>query len=430
MERKIEKQLLAWKRSVNRLPLIVQGPRQVGKTYSLLSFGKLHYKNVHYFNFESNRGLQAIFDPDLSPHRILRDLSVISGETILENESLIFFDEIQACEQALTSLKYFAEEAQNYHIVAAGSLLGVAVNREKYSFPVGKVKMISMYPLDFEEFLWAQGKREAVSMIRDSFTDNKPCSLHSAFLQLYKTFICLGGMPQVVKEFAASNDYHLAASIQKNILDAYIADMAKYASATETVRIMAAFNSVPAQLAKENHKFQYKVIKSGAKAGVYETPLDWLRVSGIVIFCQKIISGKFPLNAYLEPASFKVFLTDTGLLCLRYGISLNAMLSGFSGYNEIKGALAENHVASSLASNGYTPYYWESQGKAEIDFVIQNSEGQIIPLEVKSSENVRSKSLQQFVMKYNPPYSIRISTKNFGMENNIKSIPLYAAFCL
>jgi predicted AAA+ superfamily ATPase len=237
-------------------------------------------------------------------------------------------------------------------------------------------------------------------------------------------------MPQVVREYTETNDFNFVVALQKNINDGYIADMAKYTTSMETVRIISAFNSIPAQLAKENRKFQYKIIKTGAKATVYEAPLDWLRASGVIIKCQKVHEGRFPLSAYSEPASFKVYMTDTGLLCARYGIPPAALLSEVSGFNEIKGTLAENFVASVLVSNGYIPYYWESQGKAEVDFVIQNNMGQVIPIEVKSSENVRSRSLQQFISRYKPAYSIRISTKNFGFENNIKSVPLYACFCI
>jgi uncharacterized protein len=430
MERKIQDILLKWKRSKNRKPLIVQGARQVGKTYTLLNFGKANYKNVLYFNFESSRDLKLIFERDLSPARILSELAILSGETIMENESLIFFDEIQACERALTSLKYFYEEAPSYQIVAAGSLLGVALNREQSSFPVGKTEIISMYPLDFEEFLWAMDQKGAVSVIQDSFEKNKECRLHSIFLDYYKKYLCIGGMPQIVREYIGSGDFNFVISLQKNISDAYIADMSKYASAADTVKIMAAFNSIPAQLAKENRKFQYRIIKTGAKANVYETSIDWLRVSGIIVICNKIREGRFPVNAYAEPSSFKIFMTDTGLLCSRYGITLSSIMSEISGINDIKGILAENYVASALQSNGYKPFYWESQGKAEVDFIIQNIQGDVIPVEVKSSENVRSKSLQQFVTKYNPAYSIRVSTKNFGLENNIKSIPLYAVFCI
>jgi len=430
MERKIQNKLQEWKKSPHRKPLIIQGARQVGKTYSILNFGKANYKNLLYFNFESNGELKRLFERDLSPQRILRELSALSGETILEGDSLIIFDEIQACELALTSLKYFNEEAPTYHLIAAGSLLGVAINREKYSFPVGKVDMITLYPLDFEEFLWALNQHDAINLIRESFNTDTPTPLHQLFLDYYKKYMCIGGMPQVVKEYIETDDYNFVMSSQKNINDAYIADMSKYATPSETMRIMSVYNSIPSQLAKENRKFQYSQIKTGARAVLYETPLEWLRASGIVIICHKVNTGKLPIIAYMDPASFKVFVSDTGLLCSQYGLTLSAMLSEVAGYNDIKGSLAENYVASVLISNGYSIYYWESQGKAEVDFVIQNSAGQVIPIEVKSSENVRSKSLQQFISRYDPPYSIRISAKNFGFENNIKSVPLYAVFCI
>jgi predicted AAA+ superfamily ATPase len=430
MERKIQSKLLSWKESLHRKPLIIQGARQVGKTYSILNFGKSNYKNLLYFNFENNGELNNIFERDLSPQRILRELSILSGETIFEGDSLIIFDEIQASERALTSLKYFNEEAPSYHLIAAGSLLGVATNREKHSFPVGKVDIITLYPLGFEEFLWALNQHAAIDLIKESFNANTSTPLHQTFLDYYKKYLCVGGMPQVVKEYIETDDYNFVMSSQKNINDVYIADMSKYATPSETLRIMSVFNSIPSQLSKENRKFQYSLIRSGARAAMYETPLDWLKASGIVIICHKVNEGKMPLIAYREPVSFKVFISDTGLLCSKYGLSLSTMLSEVAGYNDIKGSLAENYVATSLISNGNTIYYWESQGKAEVDFVIQNKDGQVIPIEVKSSENVRSKSLQQFVTRYNPAYSIRISTKNFGFENNIKSVPLYAVFCI
>jgi len=430
MERKIEKYLLSWKEDKNRKPLIVNGSRQVGKTFSIMKFGRSYYKNLIYLNFESNRDLHSVFERSLSPSVIIRELSVLSGETILENDSLIFFDEIQACERALTSLKYFAEDAAGFHVIAAGSLLGIVINREKYSFPVGKVTMVRMYPLDYEEFLWALGKKEACPIIRDSFDTNKPCPLHELFLDLYRTYLCIGGMPNAVKEFIQTNDYTFVVPVQKNISDSFIADMVKYATPSEAVRIMSVYQSLPSQLAKENKKFQYRLIRSGARSNQYETPMDWLKASGIVIICPKVSSGFMPLVASMEPSFFKVFMTDTGLLCSQFGIPLASMLSEFAGFNEIKGALAENYVAAALEFNGHRIFYWESQGKAEVDFVIQDKNGNIIPLEVKSSENVRSKSLQQFIHKYSPAYSIRVSAKNFGFENNIKSVPLYSIFCI
>ena len=430
MERKIEKYFASWKKSSGRMPLMVVGARQVGKTYSILSFGNSNYNNVVYFNFESNPELQGIFQRDLNPVRIVQELSVLAGKTITPENTLLFFDEIQACEQALTSLKYFNEKANEYHIIAAGSLLGVAVNRNQYSYPVGKVEKINMYPLDFEEFLWALDQKSGCRLIAEHFDTNIEFSLHSKFIDLFNHYLTIGGMPQVVKEFIEKRDFNFVVALQKNINDAYVADMAKYATPDETTRIMAAFNTIPAQLAKENRKFQYKLIKTGARAHEFETALDWLQASGVANKCVKITEGKFPLQLYTENAAFKIYLSDNGLLCSKYGIAPHFLISGNRIIDNIKGALTENFVMNSLISNQFQPYYWESQGKAEVDFVVQMNDGKVIPIEVKSSENVRSKSLKQFINKYKPAYSVRVSTKNFGFENGIKSIPLYALHCL
>lgn len=430
MERKIENRLLNWKKNANRLPLLLQGARQVGKTYSLLQFGRQHYMNVAYFNFESSRDLHSIFDRDLSPYRILRELSSYTSSPLVQADTLIVFDEIQACERALTSLKYFAEEAPQYHIAAAGSLLGISINRKSYSFPVGKVELLNMHPMDFEEFLHAQGKEQAISIIRECYLSNESCSLHDIFMDEYRNFLGIGGMPQVVKEFLASGDINFVMALQKNIIDAYVADMAKYAGPAETVRILAAFNSIPTQLARENRKFQYKIIKTGARASNYESAIDWLVASAAINKCTKVTQGNAPLTAFAEHSSFKIYMADTGLLCARYGFSPELLRHESAGWHSIKGALTENYVANTLIGNGYLPFYWESQGKAELDFVIQNQAGEVIPIEVKSSDNVRSKSLQQYIIRYKPLWSLRISAKNFGFESNIKSVPLYAAFCI
>lgn len=430
MKRKIVKSLIEWKNSKDRKPLVLQGARQVGKTYSALTFGKEYYKNTAYFNFENNSELSKVFQRDLNPERIIKELSVISGQSIFKEDTLIFFDEIQACERALTSLKYFNENANEYHIIAAGSLLGVAVNRERYSFPVGKVDIKTLYPLDFEEFLMALEKDNYIELIKESFEQDVPLSCHETMLDIYKIYLVVGGMPAAVKEYVEKNDFNFVLSIQKNINDSYIADMAKYATPNETTKIMAAFNSIPAQLAKDNRKFQYKVIKSGARAHEYETPIDWLKASGVIIKCYKCNEGKLPLSAYTDFNSFKVYMTDTGLLCSQFGIPANAVVVDTPLLNGFKGVLTENYVAFSLSVNNYGVYYWESNGQAEVDFIIQDNMGNIIPIEVKAADNVRAKSLQQFVKKYNPPYAIRVSAKNFGFENGIKSVPLYATFLI
>ena len=426
----MSKKLLDWKNNKEKTPLILYGARQVGKTYTILSFGKENYKNVAYINFEDNTEISKIFEQNLEVERITQELSVKLGITILEEDTLIFFDEIQACERALTSLKYFAESKKKYHVVAAGSLLGIAINRQKYSFPVGKVKMLTLYPLDFEEFLWALDKKDLANMIRQAFSEDKEFSLHSLANQYYRLYLAIGGMPRAILEYKEKQDMDFVTAILKDINNSYIADMAKYATSTETTKIMAVYNIISAQLAKENKKFQYKLIKSGARAYEYETAINWLNASGIINQCTKIKEGKLPLLAFIEPESFKIYMSDVGLLCNKFGIPTNIVIVENDNMNDFKGALAENYVCNSLVQCGLKPYYWESNGKAEVDFVVQDKEGNIIPIEVKSSIHTRSKSLNVFKSLYKIPYSIRISTKNFGFENDIKCIPLYSVFCL
>ena len=430
MERKIIEALKRWKASPKRMPLLLGGARQVGKTYTALTFGKQYYKNTAYFNMEDSSEIISIFERDLDPARIVSELSVKLGEAIYPDDTLIIFDEIQACERALTSLKYFCEKAPQYHIIAAGSLLGVALKREKYSFPVGKVDMMTLYPLDFEEFLWATGHEKLCAMIQDSFSGFTPLSLHDTALDLYKTYLVVGGMPKAVSEYVETKDFDFVTAAQKSLNDAYIADMAKYATPQDTTRIMAAWGSVPAQLSKENHKFQYKVIKSGARAYEYETAIDWLKAAGMVNICTRVREGKMPLAAFADNDSFKLYMMDTGLLCSKFSIAANVVLHSPHSFDGFKGALAENYIMQALTVNGFEPFYWSSPGKAKLDFVIQDRSGNILPLEGKSADTVKAKSLRTFVSLYEPPYAIRVSAKNFGFENNIKSIPLYALFCL
>ena len=430
MERKMSKILTDWKNDKEKMPLIVYGARQVGKTYTILSFGKENYKNVAYINFEGNTEISKVFEQDLDVERIIKELSIKLGISIFEEDTLVFFDEIQSCERALTSLKYFAESETKYHVIAAGSLLGVAINRQKYSFPVGKVKMVTLYPFDFEEFLWALDRKDLADMIRQAFEDNREFSLHSLANEYYRLYLAIGGMPRAILEYKEKQDMDFVTSILNDINNSYIADMAKYATHTETTKIMAVYNSVSAQLAKENKKFQYKLIKSGARAYEYETAINWLNASGIINQCTKVREGKLPLSAFIEPESFKIYMSDVGLLCNKFNIPVNIILVDNDIMNDFKGALAENYVCDALVECGLKPYYWESNGKAEVDFIIQDKKGNIIPIEVKSSTHTRSKSLNVFKSLYKIPYSIRISTKNFGFENNIKCIPLYSVFCL
>ena len=307
MERKIVTELLNWKNNPEKHPLLLQGARQVGKTYILLSFGKEHYKNVVYFSLEESRDTRNIFERDLNPERIIKELAAQCGQSILPGDTLIIFDEIQACERALTSLKYFSERAPQYHIIAAGSLLGVAVKREYFSFPVGKVDMLHLYPMDFDEFLWAIEEEKLHDLIREAYNGFTPLSLHDTAMDLYRTYLVVGGMPRAVHEYAQKRDFDFVAAVQRTLNDSYIADMAKYASPIETTRNMAVWDSVPAQLAKENRKFQYKIIRSGARSKDYETAMDWLRAAGMINKCVNITEGKLPLKAYEQPDVFKIY---------------------------------------------------------------------------------------------------------------------------
>lgn len=427
MERKIETKLKQWMKNKNRQPLIVQGARQVGKTYSIVEFGRKHFSNMLYLNFESNNQLSRVFDRDLFPGRIINELSVLTGEPVIEGKTLLFFDEIQSCSRALTSLKYFCEEAPGCHVIAAGSLLGVSINRDNSSYPVGKVDIIKMYPLDFEEYLWAIRGKDAAELIRDSFNEFTQSSLHETFNDFYRTYIYTGGMPQVVKEHSETGDTPMLDVIKKSINNAYIADMARYADRNETVRIIAAYGSLPAQLAKENHKFQYKTIRSGARSADYGTAVEWLKAAGVVTACRRVSEGRYPVSTFEDPTAFKLYHSDTGLLTAMSGITAKEYLGRAS--DRFRGAIAENSVAVALSSSDYEIYYWESQGRAEVDFVIEKA-GEVIPIEVKSGDNVRSKSLAEFIKRYSPPFSYRVSFKNFGNENNIRSVPFYSLFCL
>ncbi len=432
MKRKIEQKLLDWKLNRSSYPLILNGVRQVGKTYSLVEFGSKNYDNYAYFNFEDNRPLAELFDADFDIPRLIKSLGVLNNQTITENNTLIIFDEIQCCERALTSLKYFNEHSSNYHIVAAGSLLGVAIKRDLFSFPVGKVDFLNMYPLDFEEFLWANDQYDLAEMIRTYYDRMSEFPLHLKALDWYYKYITVGGMPNAVSTYIHQDNYIFVQNIQKNINLSYTADMARYVSAQEANKIMDAWDSIPAQLAKEtNKKFQYAKIRSGARAYDYISPINWLKNSGIIYKCTRVTEWKTPLIAYADNDQFKIYMSDIGLLFVRYGISADSFLYDRNLSDITRGGLTENYVMQALKANEYEPYYWSMpSGGGELDFILQNDKGDLIPIECKSGRHVRANTLKKFMETVNPPYGIRISEKNFGYENNIKSIPLYAVFCI
>jgi predicted AAA+ superfamily ATPase len=430
MHRKIETLFLEWKNKKDRMPLLLYGARQVGKTYILNDFGDRHFRNMVYINLETNLSVADYFSDDVTPKRLIRFLETTVNDLITPGETLIFFDEVQSCERALTSLKYFCELAPEYHVAAAGSLLGVAINREHYSFPVGKVTSATLHPLDFEEFLWATGKELLAAEIRSCFEDIRPMpeALHQKATELFRCYLITGGMPACVDSFAKKEKLVLIPSIQNEIANNYVADMAKYANPAEAVKIRACYNSIPAQLAKENKKFQYKTVQKGGSATLFGASIDWLVQAGVVMKCKKIHHAFNPIPVYEDLSSFKLYMSDVGLLTMKSGIPQQTVLSGEA--NLFMGAVVENYIAQALASKGYPLYYWTSEHTAEIDFVMQK-ETDIISIEVKKGIRTRSKSMSVFSQKYAPAYSIRFSEKNFGQgDNNILAIPHYAAFCV
>ena len=431
MYRKISKYLDEWKASGHRKPLILQGARQVGKTFSVLEFGRTKYDNVAYFNFETTPVLNDTFEGDISPKTLIPVLSHICGQTIVRERTLIVFDEVQLCERALTSLKYFCEEAPEYHIIALGSLLGVAVNRAKYSFPVGKVDMKTLYPMDIEEFMLALGEDMLVDKIRECFDNDSPmpAALHESAMRLYREYLIVGGMPECVVQYAGTKDFILVRTIQDSILAAYLNDMSKYNNLNEIKKTRLAYDNVTVQLSKKNTRFQYKLIKKGARAAEFENAIEWLTLSGIVSQVYKAGQIKKPLENYKDIDSFKIYISDTGLLIAKKDLRAGDVLFMSNELDDFKGGMVENYVNIHLTYNGYRTFYWESERGAEIDFIIQR-DGKIIPVEVKSADNTRAKSLKVYMDTYSPEYAVKLSSKNFGFEDGKKTVPLYAVFCL
>ena len=431
MERKIAQFLIEWKNSQYRKPLILQGARQTGKTYSLLVFGREQYDNVAYFNFETNPALIKTFDESIEPDYLIPVLSRICGQSIIKERTLVIFDEVQLCERALTSLKYFYDIAPEYHIVVAGSLLGVAVNRKIFSFPVGKVDIKTLYPMDMEEFLFAFGERDLISQIRTCFKTDMPMPsvLHEAALSYYRQYLITGGMPECVKKYIETKDFILLRHTQSLLLESYLNDMSKYNRENEIKKTRLVYDNITVQLSKKNTRFQYKLIKSGARAAEFENAVEWLTLSGIVSRIFMVEQPVKPLENYRNIDAFKIYVSDCGLLCAKKNIFPEDVLYHTGELNDFKGGMTENYVCGQLITNGYPCYFWMSERGAEVDFIIQR-EGKVIPVEVKSSENTKAKSLNVYIDAYKPAYAVKLSTKNFGFEEGKKSVPLYAAFCL
>lgn len=433
MKRNIIREMLQWKNmEKDRMPLVLYGARQVGKTYTLQRFGRDYYKNCIYINFERMPVIAEYFDGDLNPDRLIRFFEEYFTDRIIPGQTLLIFDEIQACERALISLKYFAEEAPEYHVAAAGSLLGVAVHREKYSFPVGKVITKTMYPLQFDEFLEAVGSGHFVSVIREHYEQMKemPEQTHKELLTWLRRYMLVGGMPAVVKKYIEEGSLINVPELQMMILSAYTADMAKYAEPGESTKIQNAFRSLPAQLAKENKKFQYKLIRKGATAGLFGDSIAWLVMAGVALEADRVTRGEMPVRIFRDVSAFKLYMADTGLLSAFAGIMPENIIRDDLS-DVYKGALAENFAAQALKGNGYDLYYWTSDSpQAEVDFVIQK-QGKVIPIEVKYGQNIHARSMKRIVDQYHPEQAVRLTARNFGTDGaRMLSVPLYAAFCL
>ena len=435
MYRKIYKKLLDWKNALERKPLMLLGARQVGKTYIIEEFCKNEFLKFKKVNLFQDKQIVSLYqDNTLSSDEKYNYLKTLLEFDLDMPDTVLFIDEIQECEELISELKYFCEEHNNVKIICAGSLLGVKLKRTKMSFPVGKVKMLSMYPMDFEEFLIALNKKMLLEEIRNCFNNNKMMNeaLHNLALTYYRYYLICGGMPESVKNFISVNCdiVKYDSSIKKDIIDAYLKDMKKYVSnLNEALKIEKVYNSIPKQISNESKKFQFSKIEKNAKSRDYELPLDWLDAALLVLASYRVSLPEKPLAAYKEDDTFKLFINDIGLLNYMLKIRPADILD--DDLSLFKGAFVENYVASQLVANGIDLYYWLSDGIAEIDFLLYNDDG-IIPVEVKAANNTQSKSLKTYMEKFKPKYAIRISTKNFGYnaETKIKSIPLYAVFCL
>lgn len=417
--------LIEWKNKSGRKPLIIRGARQVGKTWIMRNFGETQYDRMVYINFDNNEQMKNLFDGSYEIDRLITGLELYHGDKIDPNNTLIIFDEVQEVPNALSSLKYFNENAPEYHIVCAGSLLGVALHKGT-SFPVGKVEFLDLYPMNFFEFAMAMGKEQFVELLEKGDLA-MATSFRQEYIDLLKLYYFVGGMPEAVLSFSRSKDFNQVREIQKRILDAYEQDFSKHAPSEIVPRIRMLWNSIPSQLTKENKKFIYGVLKEGARAKDYELALLWLADCGLVHQVYRIDVPHFPLKAYEDLKSFKLFLLDVGLLCALVGIHQSILLDGDTMFKEFKGMLTEQYVLQQLKTIDHLNiYYWSAkQGTAELDLVIDDGRN-IVPIEVKAEQNLQAKSLKVYRQKFSPKISVRTSMADHKMEEGLLNLPLYA----
>ena len=424
MERNLLDKLLKWKDMPNRKPLIIRGARQTGKTWLMREFGKRAFRNMVYVNFENEPRFRDLFVKDYNTSRIISMLELHLNERIDARDTLLIFDEIQAVEGGLTSLKYFCEEAPQYAIVAAGSLLGISLHANQ-SFPVGKVDFLDLYPMTLEEFMCASGKK----MLWDAMVEQEwdmVASFHDELIQMLRTYMYVGGMPEVVKQWIDNQDFFAVREKQQNILRSYVADFSKHIPDEQVPRVNMVWDSLPAQLAKENKKFIYGIIREGARAKEFELAIMWLYNCGLVLKSHRVKVPSMPLKAYQDFQTFKLFMVDVGLLGAAVGLQAQVLVEGDRLFTEFKGAMAEQYVMQELSARNYDyiGYWTNERSTSEVDFIVQQK-GEVIPIEVKSGENLRSRSFTQFCKTYEPKIAFKASTLPYHGGAGMVNVPLY-----
>lgn len=424
MKRLALQTLVNWKSKENRKPMIINGARQVGKTWLMEEFGKNYYKEILNINFERNSRIRTLFETDLDPNRLLLGLELEHGHKIDADNTLIIFDEIQAMPQAITSLKYFYEEMPQYHIIAAGSLLGVTLH-SGISYPVGKVDSMELYPLNFMEFLYALGEEQLANQISENNLDMINV-FKNKLLDYLKQYMYVGGMPEVVKNFANNKDFQEVRNIQNQIIKDYHNDFSKHIPKTILPKVLLVWDAIPAQLAKENKKFIYNQVTEKGRAKDFEDAIAWLSDSGLIYKIHRLTKPYLPITGYIEENIFKLFLLDVGLLSAMSRLDRRILLEGDALFTEFKGAIAEQYVMQELKSikDVELSYWGNDTGNAEVDFVLQ-CDSQVIPVEVKSGTNLKAKSLKTYMDKYEPKYAVRTSLADYKQTDNLYDIPLY-----
>lgn len=435
MERKSFEQLQKWKNKKNRKPLLLTGVRQCGKTYIIREFGKREFEETAYFNLDGNAGIQSIFEYDFDVERIVDELgSMIYGKKIVPGKTLVVFDEIQDCPRAIQSLKYFCENMPDLHVIAAGSLLGVALRKEGISFPVGKVDRIEMYPMSFEEFVIADGGKKYIEALNKFAYERELSELYSVPMEKYlKNYYIIGGMPEAVQAWVDTHDYKEVEEVQDRILKDYADDFGKHTTPETATKIRLIWDAIPSQIARDNNKFIFSHVKQGARAKDLEDALEWIVNAGIAYKLNMVPMPELPLSGMADSTYFKVYMSDIGLLRRKSNVNYRTILEGDAAYIHFKGALTENYVCAQLKCMGMDSYFWRTKADAEIDF-ITDYEGVLLPIEVKAADNTKAKSLHLFCNRYQPKMAVKTSLKNIGDNmdgvTHVWSLPLYCLFRL